>query len=110
MDLALTPTTFKIVFTGGPKKVIEEGDWGVPFDSTNPKGDPVVKTFTHSIDPELGLYFLMKLEVERKGAADVSNVTRYLQDGEMVMRMGPKLSAKDGKTMVQAERVFRKVA
>ena len=110
MQLELTPSTFKVTFTGGPKKVVEEGEWGVAFESTNPKGDACNKLFTYSVDPEIGLCFLMKLEVEKNGGKDVSNVTRYLKDGEMVMRMGPKVSVKDGKTMVQAERIFKKIA
>ena len=109
MKLELNSITFKITFTGGPKKNIEEGEWGRPFESTNPKGDPCKKLISYKVDHELGLCILMNLEVESNGKKDISNVTRYLRDGECIMQMGPKLSKKDGESMVQAERIFKKV-
>ena len=47
--------------------------------------------------------------MEKKGKpSDISKVTRYLLNGELVMKMGPKLSKKDGKTMVEADRIFKR--
>jgi hypothetical protein len=91
--------------SGGPKPPkVEEGQWGVPLKTTNPRGFEGDLLMTYQVHPDGSLVVHSKLTT----ANGVDVLSRYMQGDELILKIGPRVSAKDGKTLVEMKRIFKR--
>jgi len=96
---------FDITMLGGPKAVTNVGRFNIPMKVKDPRGQEGMLSLTYTKHPITNVVVIHN-RFETKEGTDVGS--RFIIDGELHMKMGPKISSKDGVTICEAVRIFKR--
>ena len=97
---------FDITMLGGPKPVNNVGRFNIPMKVKDPRGQEGMLSLTYTKHPVTSDVVIHN-RFETKEGVDVGS--RFIIDDELHMKMGPKISSKDGITVCSAVRIFKRM-